>query len=277
MRKHETRWPGCISPAFLFPPYQNLTAGVDNGGRSSSATIARGLKPSSRNAVGRQQGLGMTRQNPRSSSEAIARRARRGFSLIEAAIVLGVVGAVIGTIWVSAANMRENYKINKLTDGLILGVNNLQKNISANEAAAMPRDVNGYAFLVNYCVAAKVFPNDFYNGNKIITPFPASNSPGFMYANGGDINCTIFGQTGTDYIEIEVFVPTKSVCLKLTSAITSRFHDNTSLASLIVYEYDSEVNTGTKTVWPLSISGTHCSGLKYPVNIRLRFKFLVVN
>ena len=62
-----------------------------------------------------EKGLGMTRQNH-----------KRGFSLIEAAIVLAVVGGVIGGIWVSADNVRENYKINQLTDGLILAASLLR-------------------------------------------------------------------------------------------------------------------------------------------------------
>lgn len=51
-----------------------------------------------------------------SCSEAIGRNARRGFNLIEAAIVLGVVGLVIGGIWYSAAAMYENYKVNKTVE-----------------------------------------------------------------------------------------------------------------------------------------------------------------
>lgn len=38
---------------------------------------------------------------------------RKGFNLIEAAIVLGVVGFVIGGIWVAASSVNENWKINK--------------------------------------------------------------------------------------------------------------------------------------------------------------------
>lgn len=43
----------------------------------------------------------------------------QGFSLVEAAIVLGVVGLVIGAIWVAAATVRANMKQNQAVSGYI--------------------------------------------------------------------------------------------------------------------------------------------------------------
>ena len=51
--------------------------------------------------------------------EAVGHKTRMGFNLIEAAIVLGVVGAVIGTIWVGAANMYESWRINQYADAML--------------------------------------------------------------------------------------------------------------------------------------------------------------
>ena len=141
-------------------------AGVDNGGRSSSVAVAQGLKPSSRNAVGRQQGLGMTRQNPHSSSEAIARRARRGFSLIEAAIVLAVVGGVIGGIWYSAATVYENHKVNKTVEGTISTVRNIQKLISLRDA----EEIGNIQNIEPTVVAAGCPPNDWISGVNVKSP-----------------------------------------------------------------------------------------------------------
>ncbi len=42
---------------------------------------------------------------------------RQGFSLVEAAIVLGVVGLVIGGIWTAASTVRQNMQINKAVAG----------------------------------------------------------------------------------------------------------------------------------------------------------------
>ena len=44
------------------------------------------------------------------------RKRCKGFSLIEAAIVLGVVGLVIGGIWIGAKEVSENLKANKMAE-----------------------------------------------------------------------------------------------------------------------------------------------------------------
>lgn len=98
--------------------------------------------------------------------EAIARRARRGFSLIEAAIVLGVVGAVIGTIWVSAANMYEEYKVSKTVEGIFTTARNIQNLISFRDGEEIGPGVNITATLLS----AGVFPKDWVSDNKITTP-----------------------------------------------------------------------------------------------------------
>lgn len=50
----------------------------------------------------------------------ISNLGRRAFSLIEASIVLGVVGLIIGGIWVAAAAVNENMKWRQTEDGLTL-------------------------------------------------------------------------------------------------------------------------------------------------------------
>lgn len=61
---------------------------------------------------------------------------RRGFSLIEAAIVLAMVGLVIGGIWVAAASI-ENKRFEKnFMEGLITLHGNVQKYFSQQSACA---------------------------------------------------------------------------------------------------------------------------------------------
>ena len=70
---------------------------------------------------------------------------RRGFSLIEAAIVLGVIGLVIGGIWIGAEAVNRNIKMNNTFSGLISGVQEIRrlyKDVSSAQLIAAQG--NGY-------------------------------------------------------------------------------------------------------------------------------------
>ena len=83
----------------------------------------------------------------------------KGFSLVEAAIVLGVVGLVIGGIWVAASAISSTLKVNRAVTGILQTADNLRHivprsvatgswvNIStlALHSGAVPRDllING--------------------------------------------------------------------------------------------------------------------------------------
>jgi len=82
---------------------------------------------------------------------------KKGFSLIEAAIVLGVVGLVIGGIWVAAAAMYENYKVNKTVSDLELIAKNVQGLISFRDAEAIGDGANITPTAWN----AGVYPKDW--------------------------------------------------------------------------------------------------------------------
>ena len=146
----------------------------------------------------------MTGHNQRSSSATVARRAKRGFSLIEAAIVLGVVGAVIGTIWVAAANMYENYKVNKTVGDLRLIVQKTQNLISFRDAAAI--DGGGIVDITTTLRDAGVFPKDWVNGDTVKTPF------------GGPVTMRSYY---SKWFMIDIWPLSRSSCSKLLVKISS--------------------------------------------------------
>ncbi len=99
-------------------------------------------------------------------------RDARGFSLIEAAIVLAVVGAVIGTIWWAAAAVSENWKVNKTVEDLLLTVRNIQGFISFRDAEAI--DGGNIVVITSTLRDADVFPKDWVSGNTVTDPFGKS-------------------------------------------------------------------------------------------------------
>lgn len=60
---------------------------------------------------------------------------RKGFNLIESAIVLGVVGFVIGGIWTAASSVRANSEFNDVKAGILWAdsINQSQWSIMAND------------------------------------------------------------------------------------------------------------------------------------------------
>jgi len=131
---------------------------------------------------------------------------RRGFSLVEAAIVLGVVGLVIGGIWVAAANMHESYKVNKTVADLSLIVKNVQGLISERDALAIGNVVE----ITSMLIASNTFPKDWVNGNSIKSPF------------GGMV--TSFNYSGApnpSFFSIRFFSLPKHICIKLVVEVSS--------------------------------------------------------
>jgi hypothetical protein len=96
-----------------------------------------------------------------------ARQRRRGFNLIEAAIVLGLVGLVVGGIWVAASAVYENYKVNKTVEGVSTIARNVQNLISERDALAMW----SWFMLNDTLLAANAIPQDWVHGTQIIHPY----------------------------------------------------------------------------------------------------------
>ncbi len=95
-----------------------------------------------------------------------ASSSRHGFSLVEAAIVLGVVGLVIGGIWVGAGALSESYKVNKTAEGILSTSKNVQNLISARDSEAIGHVVS----ITQTLIDAGAFPEDWVRGSVVETP-----------------------------------------------------------------------------------------------------------
>lgn len=84
-------------------------------------------------------------------------RALKGFNLVEAAIVLGVVGLVIGGIWVAASSVSHTMKVNTLYKGIVSTVINTRTLFGRN--MTLP---NGSAAVSDEMWSAGVYPSDAF-------------------------------------------------------------------------------------------------------------------
>lgn len=203
----------------------------------------------------------------RSSQTTTAKIKKSGFSLVEAAIVLGVVGLVIGGIWVAATKVSEEQRMTRLIEGVILGTNNLRQLVGSESAAP---DGNGWTItpIQNLCVAMNLFPHFPISNGKIINPFNQTMHYAGMVGQG--IGCAML-QSGSEHsVVIHVPLPTSGLCQRFLSGVTARFKDNSELIQVWVVDRNEAITA--RTTYPISPTGTECSSSAVPLQVRLFFR-----
>ncbi len=92
--------------------------------------------------------------------------AKRGFNLVEAAIVLGVIGLVIGGIWVAAASVQSNLRKTNAMTGLIQIATNTA-NLLKNHAYPAGPQID----ITTQMISAGALPGNFVDGTAGVNPF----------------------------------------------------------------------------------------------------------
>jgi len=132
---------------------------------------------------------------------------RRGFSLIEAAIVLGVIGLVIGGIWIGAEAVNRNLKMNNTVNGLISGVQDLRrlyKDVTATDLIA----ANGHG----YVVAAVLESSPGYSTRPGLTFDP--------FGNGLDVQ--IRTTADGDAINVSYYDVSPDFCMQMVPRLSGQ-------------------------------------------------------
>lgn len=127
---------------------------------------------------------------------------KRGFNLIEAAIVLGVVGAVVGGIWTAASSVIENFMIGKVERDIEITVSHLQSKVSISASEQM-----GSINLNPYMIAAGLYPSDWINGTNVKSPY---GKDAYIWNNGNG------------WFDFKIYVSTKSQCFRLLKTLFKR-------------------------------------------------------
>lgn len=110
-----------------------------------------------------------------------------GFSLIEAAIVLGVVGLVIGGIWVAASSVSENRKIAQMASDILLICDRAGTTFPASLAPASDTSLSNTQ-LIN----SGVFPASWVQGSNAVPPLGRHLGSFWMsIANNGEYRLNI--------------------------------------------------------------------------------------
>jgi len=94
-------------------------------------------------------------------------REKQGFTLTEVAIVLGIVGLILGAIWVAAAAVYTNLRTSKVSTELLTAVQNVRAMYATAGTVDPGANMSGFGVQggtgLTY-VDGGIFPNDMLNG-----------------------------------------------------------------------------------------------------------------
>ena len=145
---------------------------------------------------------------------------KRGFSLVEAAIVLGVVGLVIGGIWVAASAVQENLKIERTLKTVSLvseSARNLFPVWAINQR--LPADDTG-TYITSEAIKSGIIPGDWI----------PSGSNQSKHPWGGNFDVYLQRQAGTSMVNLMLSPPLSAAsCIRLVMAVGNAYRDNNTL------------------------------------------------
>lgn len=142
-------------------------------------------------------------------------KSRKGFSLIETAIVLGIVGLIIGGIWIAASAVNQNLQkseVTKTTLAMVKGVQNLfdGQTVSAN------------ASITTSMINAGVVPASWVKT-------AADNTQTAVSPWNGDVYVAI----GANRVTIQFYGAPKKMCVDLVSRMPALVGNPTDVTTQI--------------------------------------------
>lgn len=160
---------------------------------------------------------------------------QRGYNLIEAAIVLGVVVVVLGGIWTAAASYNETYKVNKTVEGFLTIVRNIQHLISIRDSQSL-----GYAQNISFMlVDAALAPKDWIENSSIKNAF------------GGDVYLSTYDSSKSFNIAI-TGIP-RSACVSLLVKLSTSELTSAKRLNLIRIQVNYPSYTLNTTTFPITL------------------------
>ena len=185
---------------------------------------------------------------------------KRGFTLTEIAIVLGIIGLILGSIWVAAGAVYNNLRVSKAQTELIQ-ITQAVRSLYATQAVTG----DGSQELTAALVAAKVFPTDTVNSgtganNAVTSPVgPWVNSHIRIYST---TNPNTGGQTGDSFQVLFQNVP-QSACIALATSASGTGRDTALLSVNFVATSAGTLMSPTANFsFPVNVvtANTGCSG-----------------
>lgn len=177
-----------------------------------------------------------------------ASRRLKGFTLTEIAIVLGIIGLILGAIWVAASAVFGNQRLAKANTEILQVV---QGSRTLYNTASTTGESNGTS-LTEALINAGFFPSDMVSGTTGLTPW------------GGSTRLNIYSQTASvtgDAILVEFSNLSTAACVGLLTGLTGAGRDaglwNAYANS--ASKASASLTTGTSFPVTLTTANTSCS------------------
>ncbi len=138
----------------------------------------------------------MMTRNP--SAHARTEQHKKGFTLTEIAIVLGIIGLILGAIWVAAAGVYNNQRVNNANTA-VLQITQGVRSLYATSSTT------GYAAATDITAAlitANAVPTNLVNGATLSGPFPGGASGVIATSDGMGFVIVMSGVSQSNCISV---------------------------------------------------------------------------
>lgn len=161
----------------------------------------------------------------------------RGFTLTEVAIVLGIVGLILGAVWVAAAAVYDNMRVKRTNEAILQVVQGVRSLYASGNSTGV---TTSGADMTADLIAAGVVPQDMKTSATATTAVNAWSS------TGGDFQIQNGNAAGTSFALRFANLPQKACVNMLVS--NSQQAQGTGLVGA-----GTSIGTGTTTIAPISV------------------------
>lgn len=168
---------------------------------------------------------------------------KRGFTLVEASIVLGVVGLVIGGIWMASSELRLSQKVNTAQDEILSVVQHARSLYSSGHIADPGEEVQGVFINMG------VFPKQMVSGSNVVSPW----------------DTTVSVSVADDQLDLAFADIPKAACVKLAMGLAAKdaemglsrttINDSEFIDKVSLEDADAACTEKTFITWTYGLNG----------------------